>query len=468
MKPHAPVTRHLTRARLAVATVRAPAKLARVTTGAGAVDLLQELLRVESVNPPGDEAKAAQVLESFLSSSGLRTEIVTSPGGRANLIARAEGRRDTAALVLLSHTDVVPVEREQWSRDPFGGEIADDFVWGRGALDMKGIAAMHAAAAAAVAQQTLAREVIVVSVADEEAGGREGARWLLEHHPDKVGFEEHRPPPEALGEGGYGLEGVLDAPVMPVVVGEKSALWLEVCARGEPGHGSLPPDDQAVVKLASFVTAVAGWGPMRVHPVMRAQFELLAGAASSPRSFAFRALASRQADNVAKLLSSTLRSAGVIGLTLADTVTVTQLSAGYKHNVVPGEARAALDCRLLPHTEIDEFVDRLRARGSEEGITIEVLSREGGPVSRRSPLYAILADVSAALPGRPVAVPSLTPGMTDVRFFRARGAPGFGWVPLVLDQELLGTIHGHDERIPVDGFVRAVEAMIEAVRRAAT
>ncbi len=432
------------------------------------LELLSTLLRVDSTNPPGNEGPAAELLRQRLEGAGLEANIFVSPGGRRNLVARLDGPRDRPALVLLSHTDVVGVEEERWSHDPFGGAIADGFVWGRGALDMKGIAVMHAEAAAAVAQSDteLRREVIVVAVADEEAGGVEGAEWLLDAHPEAVGFGQGRPAPEVLGEGGFGLSGIIDAPVMPIVLGEKTALWLRLSAEGDPGHGSLPPRRNAAHNLMKVMGKLSGYRSPRIHPVMRDQFRSLAEASSGGREKAFRTLAGSGGPLVARALAKQLRAAGTIGALLADTVTPTQVSAGYKHNVVPGDAQGALDCRLLPDTDPAQFVATAAKTAAKYGVTVDTIGLNGSPVSERGRFYEIAQEVSRTLASNMVVVPSLTPGTTDVRAFRKRGATGYGWVPLVLTPELLATIHGHDERVEVKGFERAVELMTEAVLRA--
>lgn len=334
-------------------------------------------------------------------------------------------------------------------------------------MDMKGIAVMHALAAIAAARSgaTPSREIIVVAVADEEAGGHEGAGWLLEEHEDDVGFGR-RPAPVVIGEGAYGLTGLLEAVVMPVALGEKQTVWVDLKAVGDPGHGSLPPARQALTNLARALIEVAGSGTPRVHPVLREQFAILAQHAPGARGRVFKALSSRAADRVARLAHAKLRAAGPIGGLVADTVTPTQLAAGYKHNVVPGEASASLDCRLLPDTDVDGFIEGLRAKAARHDVEVSVRSRYGGPVSEQGALFQVLADASRrAVPGC-VVTPSLTIAMTDIRYFRARGATGYGWVPLALTPELLGTIHGHDERIPVDAFERAVEAMTQVVMTA--
>jgi acetylornithine deacetylase/succinyl-diaminopimelate desuccinylase-like protein len=435
------------------------------------VELLRNLLQVRSINPPGDEAGAAAVLEAYLSDAGLETDIVVSPGGRSNLVARLEGPQDHPALVLLSHSDVVPVEEDKWSRDPFGGDVAEGFIWGRGALDMKSIAVMHAVAAGELARfgHTPTREVIVVVVADEEAGGDEGAGWLLDEYRDRLGFGDGRPPPEVLGEGAYGVSGLLERPIVFIALGEKTAIWFDLIAEGDPGHGALPPQHQAPVNLAALVNEIAGFGRPRVHPVMREQFSNLTDAASGPAAAVFRALASPAGGALTRLIASRLPKSGPLGLLLSDSITPTVMEAGYKSNVVPTEARAFFDCRLLPDTDITQFVASVDKEARRRSARVANVVQKGhGPVSGRSRLLHVLERVSAErFPSAAVTV-SLSPGITDVRFFRAQGANGYGWCPLVLSSELLATIHGHDERVGLKEFERAVSAMSDVVRGAAT
>lgn len=434
------------------------------------LDLLRELLQIDTTNPPGNEAPAAELLESYLAKAGADTYMHRSASGRPSLLARIEGPTDVPPLVLVSHTDVVAVERSGWSRDPFAGEEADGCIWGRGALDMKSIAVMHAAAVAAALESgiTPTREVILMSVADEEAGGVHGAASVLEEVPERAGFAPGRPPPEALGEGAFGVTGVLDRPLMPIVVGEKSVLWLNLHAKGDPGHGALPPTDQANMNLAQALTKIAGYGRPRVHPVMREQFRRLSEHATGPRKAVFGALASGAGRNVASVLKKPLRARPTISSLLADTLTPTRINAGYKHNVVPAEATASLDCRLLPDTDIDKLIRNLSRKTSKHHVSVQEIARHAGPVSRPGPLYDIITRVSETLLERPIVVPSLTPGMTDLRYLRQRGARAYGWVPLVLSDEMFATIHGHDERIEIAAFERAVTAMTEVVAAAST
>ena len=436
-----------------------------------ALELLRDLVRIRSVNPPGDEDGVAATLQGYLSDAGLATDVLRSPTGRPTLVARLAGPRDRPALVLLSHSDVVPAEEDRWTHDPFGAEIADGFVWGRGTLDMKGIAVMHAVAVAELARAVRARsrEVVVVVAADEEAGGGEGARWLVEQHPTLVGLGDGRPPPEVLSEGSYGLTGVLREPVVPVAVGEKTAVWLEVECEGESGHGALPPVRQAPVAVADLVREIGGFRRPRVHPVMREHFAALAPVAPPPVAAVLRALASPAGDVVARAVAPRMRRASALGLLLSDSVTATTISAGYKANVVPGTARVSFDARLLPDTDVGEFVSWAERRAARRGgRVVDVVDAGQGPVSRPGPLLEVLQEASRALAPAAVAAPSLSPGITDLRFFRAAGATGYGWCPLLLTPDLLAGVHGHDERVAVDGFDRAVELTTRVVVTAAT
>jgi acetylornithine deacetylase/succinyl-diaminopimelate desuccinylase-like protein len=433
------------------------------------VELLQRLLQTNTVNPPGDEEPAASILEAYLSDAGVEVRMLVSPGGRTTLIGRVPGPRDRPALVLLSHSDVVPVEETNWSRDPFGGEIVDGYVWGRGALDMKSIIVMHAVAAAELARsgRTPTREVIVVVAADEEAGGGEGASWVVDQHGSEVGFDEGRPDPEVLCEGAYGLAGMFPRPVIPITLGEKTAVWFDIVAEGDPGHGALPPQKQALMALVAAVGDIAGFGTPRVHPVMREQFEALASAATGSTAAVLRALASPVNRAVARLVAPKLRQAGALGLLLSDSITPTQMAGGYKTNVVPGEARASFDCRLLPDTNVDDFLAQMEKSARDRGTRIEHAVHKGhGPVSEKGPLFNILDRASRELAPEALPTVSLSPGITDARFFRARGATAYGWCPLILTPELLATIHGHDERISVADFEEAVRVTTDVVRQA--
>lgn len=436
------------------------------------VELLGEVVRHVSVGPDRDagEAAVAETLRTHLDVAGLDTEVLAGPAGRTSLVARLPGPTDVAPLVLLSHTDVVPVDEAAWRHDPFGGEVIDGELWGRGALDMKGVAVLHVAALHALATSgaTPRREVRLVAVADEETGGTHGAGWLAADRPAALGLVDGVPPPEVLGEGAFGLTGILDRPVVPIVLGERTPLALTATATGTAGHASLPPTDQAVLRLLRFVDAVAGHRPAHLHPVMREQFRLLGAAAEGGVGRLFRVLAGRGGPTALRALAPVLRArAGAIGHLVADVITPTTLDAGTAHNVVPGTATAGFDARLLPDTDPDALLAQLRATGRRHGVEVHEERRDPSPTSDRGPLWEHLVAVSADLADGAVVVPSLTPATTDLRTLRRAGANGYGWVPMVLTPELVATVHGHDERVGVAELRRGADAMTALVRRAA-
>ncbi|MGH8999118.1 MAG: M20/M25/M40 family metallo-hydrolase, partial [Acidimicrobiia bacterium] len=229
--------------------------------GDEAVEIARHYLRIDTTNPPGNEAPAAAFLSEVLAGAGVAATVVESAPGRASLVARLPGR-EGRGLALLHHLDVVPADPAEWSVDPFGAEIAGGYLWGRGAIDMKGIGVMQLMSFLTLARQRvpLDRDVVFVAVADEEAGGEMGAGFLAARHPDLVACTE------VINEGGYGLTDTRP-PLMAAALSEKAVFWLRVVARGTPGHGSMPPDDSAVVKLVDALHDLATRPPaLRVTP----------------------------------------------------------------------------------------------------------------------------------------------------------------------------------------------------------
>lgn len=451
-----------------------------------ALELLRQYVRIDTTNPPGNEGPAAELLESALSHSAVECKVFKAPDGRPNLVARiaadekrrktpgtARGRSDppsgplqAGALCLMHHMDVVPADESRWSRDPFGGEIADGALWGRGALDMKSLGVMHLFAFLEVASAvesgaaSLVRDLLFVAVSDEEEGGRSGAEWLVSHHPEAIDCTE------LWTEGGYGVANVLQGiDVFACGVAEKSVVWIRATAMGTPGHGGIPPDDQAIEKLVSFVETLRRRNRRyRMVDEVRALYRSLAERARGPEKAALTLATSPGASGpllplVARRLGPAQRAL------LADLVTVTKLDAGYKENVVPGEAQAWLDCRLLPDVDIDSFVEECRELGTRYGVEVEVMYKDScGGVSPKGPLYYALQR--ACLDSVPDAafLSSISPGFTDSRHWRRLGTSCMGLVPVLTDQALLGTIHGDDERIPIEEFYRGL-AITKAVVR---
>jgi acetylornithine deacetylase/succinyl-diaminopimelate desuccinylase-like protein len=434
------------------------------TLGDEAVEIARQYLRIDTTNPPGNETPAAEFLAGILRDAGLDTTVLESEPGRGNVVARLPGRAGDpgGALCLLHHLDVVPADPSEWSVDPFGAELGDGYLWGRGAIDMKGMGVMQLMTMLALARDrttALERDVLFVAVADEEAGGWKGAGWLTEHHPDLLACRD------VINEGGYGLSETRP-PIMACALSEKAVRWVRLTARGTPGHGSMPPVEQAIEKLLAALGDIAAHPPaLGLSPLVERTFRAMAAGASGVRRTALETILRPQARRLLPALGKRLpRYQRAL---LGDTISMTRLDAGYKENVVPGTASATLDCRLVPETDPDEFVARLSARTARYGVRCEVIFSDGPCGVSEGPLLPLLDAVcSESFPGVTFA-PALCPAFTDSRFFRQRGADAYGLIPVMLSNDEVATFHGIDERIPVEGLKKGCEVVYEITRRAA-
>jgi acetylornithine deacetylase/succinyl-diaminopimelate desuccinylase-like protein len=396
---------------------------------------LQALIRCDTVNPPGNERIATDLLAGALGAEGIGAVVLEKEPTRANLVARLGGGSE-APLMLSSHTDVVPVEPQRWSRAPFGAEIADGCVWGRGAIDMKPKCAMDLSLMLALkrAGAPANRDLIFAAVADEEAGSELGARFLVERHPELVragwvfneagGFTLH------LGGRRY----------YPIQVAEKGYVTVRMTVHAPPGHGSIPRPDTAIAWLADLIVRL-NRVPMRqrLTPLMRRTLADL-GIQVQTAPPLFRAM-------------------------LANTVTPTIVRAGYKDNVIPGEASVVLDGRTLPGETPQSFLRELREIVGPEP-TLEVIKSASPAESKAdTPLFDLIArHIEAADPGART-IAWMLPGATDSKFYTQLGAVCYGFAPVKVGSRMpFGSLyHAHDERIPLDGFLWGLRVYAEVV-----
>lgn len=431
----------------------APAAGIRPAAGAsglsGPARWLHGYLRIDTSNPPGNEAAAAAYLARILHAHGIATRTLVSSEGRASLYARIEGRQPGGGLLLLHHLDVVP-PGAGWTVPPFEALVRDGALWGRGAIDVKSLGIAHLAALVSLRREGVRpmRDVAFLAVADEESGGGGGTEWLWQHYPELFdGIAA------VYGEGGTN-RALRGEPIWwGIEVAQKRPLWLRVSTSGRPGHASGLNPLSAVHKLtAALARVLALPDQWRITPAARLFFGALAPGEPPGQ----RALFS---DLDAWIQPDGPRGGIMPGQAnyFLDTVQVTVLEGGDRINVVPAEASALIDARLLPDTDADAFLERLReALGS--GVEVEVLlsapPAEPSPVDTRA--YAAAA---AVLDDEAPVVPAFISGFTDARFFRERGIPSYGLSPFVLEGEVLRGIHGADERIPLGEFEAGVERM---------
>ena len=459
------------------------------------VELLRSLIRLRTVNPPGDEIVAARYLEGVLADEGLQPAVVEPFPGRGSIVARAHGNGTGGEpLLLLSHLDVVPAEPEGWTHDPFGADLADGYVWGRGAVDMKSMVAMEvqvmrrlARAARAAGRNPatdpipgLRRDVIFCSTADEEAGGWQGADWLVNEHPDWLRAAA------ALNEAGGISTTYGNVRFYPIQVAEKGFVVYKIRVKGRWGHGSVPTPDNAAVLAAQVVARLSEPGPIRLTApvaamIVRALPHLTARAAAS---IAGLAAAAQAADGSAAdvaldpaRIEATLRElcdpvlARTVSAMLHDTVSVGILRAGVKYNVIPGVADLEIDCRTLPGTTEPDMLGELRRRiGDELWARCEVeCEQTGAAVSAPldSPLYRILEEVVATHDPDGVPLPFLAPFATDAKHVARIGVPTYGFSPLRAENRdgLLALMHADDERVSVEALRFGFPALWDAVAR---
>lgn len=429
--------------------------LKRVDWGAyreEAVELLGELLRIDTSNPPGRETEAARYLEKLFRKEGLKGEILESAPGRGNFYLRLGGRGSGPKLMLLSHTDVVPVaDPSRWTEPPFSGAVADGYVWGRGALDMKCQTITEALTVLLFKRLGLefTGELIYLAVADEERGAKYGAAWLKENHPQllKVDYVLNEGGGEPIQVGGrtfYAIETV-----------EKGLFWLKVRVKGRSGHGSVPHEENALVKAAGLIDRLAHHRfPKRIDETIRTFVTKVAGALGPAGEGLGRVLLDPQREvDLRPLLAGTEFEPEAINAFLRTTVSPTMVQAGVKENVIPDSCEFVLDCRLLPGSAREEVVEKLEQFAKELGIEFETEVLQYHPASA-SPLgtelyKAIERALHEEIAGVEV-VPLLLTGATDSRFLRELGAVAYGLCPLstkISMHDRLRMIHADNERI---------------------
>ena len=425
-------------------------------------ELLQHLIRFDTTNPPGDEAECIAYINSLLTAADFETAILAQGPNRPNLVARLEGRGEAPPLLLYGHVDVVTTAGQEWTHPPFEGKIADGYVWGRGALDMKGgVAMMMAAFLRAKAEElTPAGDVVLAIVSDEEAKGDFGARFLVENHAEQFTGIHY-----ALGEfGGFSFF-VGGQKFYPIQVAEKQRCWLRLTVRGPGGHGSLPTRGGAMSRLARLLQQLdENHLPVHVTPVARQMFETMASALPFPSGLVLRQLLKPTlADHVLKLLGERGRTFDPL---LHNTVSATIVRGGEKVNVIPSEIILDLDGRLLPGYGPDDMVTELRQILSPE-VEIGLVRHELGPAEPDMGLFDTLAGVLQEADPEGIPLPLLLTGTSDARFFSRLGIQTYGFIPMNLPAEFSFTqaIHGADERIPVGAVGFGSEAIYQVLQR---
>jgi len=435
---------------------------------------LQELIRFDTTNPPGNETPCARHIAGVFDREGIPAEVVEPLPGRGSVVARLKGDSSRRPLLLLSHLDVVPAVASDWKRHPFAGDLVDGEVWGRGALDTKNLTAVWMEVMLQVKRLglPLSRDLIFAATADEEMGGVWGLGWLVENRPELVDAEF------CLNEGGGQGLAFGDRTVYVCQTAEKGICWTRVTARGTAGHASMPHDDNPVVHLAAVLHRLGTTRlPMHVTDTFRLFVERLAAALGGPLGEGVRLLLDPATAEQALALIGDRYQVNTIRAMSRNTACPTVLHASEKTNVIPQTATAMVDCRILPGQTPETLLGELRellGLDRDEGAVAPAgkieLELDRTSLATESPaetplMEALAAAVSRHNPGAAV-VPYLVPGATDSRFLRPRGTVAYGFCPLLPGTDL-ASVHGINERIPVASLRFALQVLWEAVSEVA-
>src|SRR4030066_2366067 len=434
--------------------------------------ILSDLIRINTTNPPGNETKAAQYITENLTKEDIKWEPYESAPGRGSVVTRLKGTGEKPKLLLLSHLDVVPANPAEWSVDPFAGIVKDGFVWGRGALDMKGMTAIEVMTMKLLKRNNvkLKGNVMLAATADEEQGGLAGAGYLVRNYPEKV-FADY-----VLNEGGGLAFPVRGKNVYTIATAEKGILWFRGKAKGTPGHGSTPNlADNAIMRMNKVIEKLGSYRSevLFVPTVKRYLNELAKEDASLQQPFS-RLLANPELSDevlgelaeVAKPLAEEIRPR------IRITITPTMIHGGVKENVIPSECEAVFDCRILPGQNTAAALQLIRELLKDVGLdklAFEVIqANEPSESPTETPLYDVITGVLRAFEPNCGVTPMLMTGGTDSRFFRRMGSVCYGFQPMrpgAQYDEVVKRIHGVDERISVENLVFGTSVLYEVVKK---
>ena len=428
--------------------------------------MCQALLRIDTTNPGGPERPAADYLVGKLSEVGLKCDVLEAEPGRSNVVVRYRGNGSLPPLLLTAHLDVVESDASKWKYPPFSGEIAEGCLWGRGAIDMKNMAAMCTAIMRKLARDkvTLSRDVIFAAVADEEAGCDLGSRFLVENHRSLVESEY------AIGEsGGFSLH-LGDTTVYPIQVAEKGFCWVRARITGEPGHGSMPRPDSAVIRLGEAI-AKLGAAKLPVHSTSYVRDFIAAIGARQPAIVRPLVKLLGNPNLLARVtrMVPDLAVARGFGALLSNTASPTVVRAGNKTNVIPGIADFEIDGRTLPGQTNEDFLRELRAVLGED-VELEIIKSCPPIVTEpiASPLFDVMQREVLAREPDSLVVPYMIPGFTDAKYFSQTGAKWYGFSPLKIEKgsgiKFADMFHGHNERVPIAGLHWGTELLDAVVR----
>ena len=397
---------------------------------------LQNYLKLDTSNPPGNEYLATDYFEKILNEKGIETQIFTTAPGRKILYAKINGSNKKNGLMLSGHSDVVPVEKEKWTVEPFGGEIINNKIYGRGAVDMKSCTIMQFITFLLINEQkqTLNRDLIFCITPDEEIGSTYGMAWLVKNHPELLQIKY------ALNEGGYGFRDIQinNMPIFGIGNSEKKLCWIKITTFGTPGHGSQPHSSNSTIQLNTALTKLMSWQQSNYSEKFENEF------INNPDITDKELIAMNQI-----------------------TINITRLNAGYKHNVIPAKAEAILDCRLPHWVSYDDLVSKLDSVINNKDVLIEIISADEEALTHNCKWETDLIEIIKSKINKQykgaIVFPLTSAYGTDNRFLRSIGINAYGFIPALFSSEERSGFHNHDEYITEENFFAGCKMMYEIV-----
>ena len=431
--------------------------------------LLSDVIRINTSNPPGNEGALAELLKARLAPLGFEIDIIPTPqAGKAHLIARLRGDGSKRPILIAAHEDVVGVEREKWSVDPFAGVIKDGYVWGRGAIDFKGGLAvfMQAVMDIAKSKRPLARDIIFVAEADEE-GGQYGTRMLADKFWDKIDCEF------ALNEGGWIIKGA-DNKVQYVSIStaDKSGVSLVLTARGTSTHSSMPLPDNAIFALSRAMVKISEYDTKpKLTESTRQFFMTLSEVAAEPMKSHFRNLATSSDPKLVEAADKAIGKNPLLHAIMRNTIAPVFMNGGFRGNVIPGSADATLNFRTIPGTTAQELIAEIKAVINNPNVEIKAAQGGGPPIAtgrnaestKNTELYEALSKHAKLTWPEARVTPYLFQAGTDAGAWRNKGIPVYGIYPYPISAADLERMHGNDERVPVESLVSGLKMITNTI-----
>lgn len=425
-----------------------------------AVSWLQEYLQVDTVNPPGNESRAVDFYAKIFKNEGIEFNSAESAPGRGNIWARIKGG-DKPALILLQHTDVVPANMNFWTRAAFSGEIHEGYIWGRGALDMKGTGISQLAVFLNLHRSGLVlnRDVVLLATADEEAGGAYGAGWMVDNHPEV--FEGAG---LLINEGGsgYRANGKI---IFGVEVTQKVPVWLRLTAVDTPGHGSSPRPTSSVTRIVEALNLVKE-NPFKARIIPEVERIFKSDSKSMDGDLADKFFNIKESIKLEGFLEELQEYSASRHALTRDTCSMTRMGGSSKINVIPPEAWAEIDCRILPDRPAQEFIETFNELVKDTGVKVEVIMAFTSAISSTdSDLFKAIEEVTSDLYPNSSVVPSVSTGFTDSHFTRDLGIASYGFNPLIAKGDEFSGVHGNDEKINEQAFRQGILDLNQIISR---